>query len=55
MLRLSKKMLFAIEAVLDIAFHAGPEPVPKQRSRFGLRLPFSERSHHWGRWHPDRR
>ena len=27
MLRLSKKMLFAIEAVLDIAFHAGPEPV----------------------------
>ncbi len=27
MLRLSKKMLFAIEAVLDIAYHAGPEPV----------------------------
>ena len=27
MLRISKKMLFAIEAVLDIAFHAGPEPV----------------------------
>ena len=27
MLRLSKKMLFAIEAVLDIAYHAGGEPV----------------------------
>jgi Rrf2 family transcriptional regulator, iron-sulfur cluster assembly transcription factor len=27
MLRLSKKMLFAIEAVLDIAFHAGSEAV----------------------------
>lgn len=27
MLRPSKKMLFAIEAVLDIAFHAGGEPV----------------------------
>ena len=27
MMRLSKKMLFAIEAVLDIAYHAGPEPV----------------------------
>jgi len=27
MLRLSKKMLFAIEAVLDIAYHAGNEPV----------------------------
>ncbi len=27
MLKLSKKMLFAIEAVLDIAYHAGPEPV----------------------------
>ncbi|HIJ92929.1 MAG TPA: Rrf2 family transcriptional regulator [Rhodospirillales bacterium] len=27
MLRLSKKMLFAIEAVLDIAFHAGSLPV----------------------------
>jgi len=27
MLRLSKKVLFAIEAVLDIAFHAGAEPV----------------------------
>jgi len=26
-LRLSKKMLFAIEAVLDIAYHAGAEPV----------------------------
>ena len=25
--RLSKKTLFAIEAVLDIAYHAGPEPV----------------------------
>jgi Rrf2 family protein len=27
MLRLSKKMLFAIEAVLDIAYHASTEPV----------------------------
>lgn len=27
MLRLSKKMLFAIEAVLDIAYHSGSEPV----------------------------
>ncbi len=27
MLRLSKKMLFAIEAVLDIAYHSGPAPV----------------------------
>ena len=27
MLRLSKKMLFAIEAVLDIAYNAGSEPV----------------------------
>ncbi len=27
MLRPSKKMLFAIEAVLDIAYHAGTEPV----------------------------
>lgn len=27
MLRLSRKMLFAIEAVLDIAYHAGAEPV----------------------------
>ena len=27
MLRLSKKMMFAIEAVLDIAYHAGAEPV----------------------------
>lgn len=27
MLRLSKKMLFAIEAVLDIAYHAGSAPV----------------------------
>ena len=27
MLRLSKKLLFAIEAVVDIAYHAGPEPV----------------------------
>ena len=27
MLRLSKKMLFAIEAVLDIAYHAGSQPV----------------------------
>ncbi|MBF0248419.1 MAG: Rrf2 family transcriptional regulator [Alphaproteobacteria bacterium] len=27
MIRLSKKMLFAIEAVLDIAYHAGSEPV----------------------------
>ena len=27
MLRLSKKLLFAIEAVVDIAYHAGDEPV----------------------------
>ncbi len=27
MLRLSKKMLYAIEAVLDIAYHAGSDPV----------------------------
>jgi len=27
MLKLSKKMLFAIEAVLDIAYHSGAEPV----------------------------
>jgi Rrf2 family protein len=27
MLRLSKKLLFAIEAVVDIAYHAGPVPV----------------------------
>ena len=27
MFRVSKKMLFAIEAVLDIAYHAGSEPV----------------------------
>lgn len=25
--RITKKMLYAIEAVLDIAYHAGPEPV----------------------------
>ena len=27
MLRLSKKLLFAIEAVVDIAYHSGSEPV----------------------------
>lgn len=27
MLRLSKKLLFAIEAVVDVAYHAGAEPV----------------------------
>ena len=27
MLRLSKKMMFAIEAVLDIAYHSSAEPV----------------------------
>lgn len=27
MLRMSKKMMFALEAVIDIAFNAGPEPV----------------------------
>lgn len=27
MLRITKKMLFAIEAVLDIAYHSGAEPV----------------------------
>ena len=30
MLRLSKKMMFAIEAVLDIAYHAGAEPVQRR-------------------------
>jgi Rrf2 family protein len=30
MLRISKKALFAIEAVLDIAYHAGAEPVQSQ-------------------------
>lgn len=30
MLKLSKKMLFAIEAVLDIAYHAGNQPVQNQ-------------------------
>ncbi len=27
MLKLSKKMIYALEAVVDIAYHAGPEPV----------------------------
>ncbi len=27
MLKLSKKMVYALEAVVDIAYHAGPEPV----------------------------
>ncbi|MEK9754141.1 MAG: transcriptional regulator, partial [Rhodospirillaceae bacterium] len=27
MFRLSKKALYAVEAVLDIAYHAGAEPV----------------------------
>ena len=27
MLRISKKMMFALEAVVDIAFNAGPDPV----------------------------
>ena len=31
MLRLSKKMLFAIEAVLYIAYHAGSEPVQSRK------------------------
>lgn len=30
MVRLSKKTLFAIEAVLDIAYHAGAQPVSSQ-------------------------
>ena len=30
MLKLPKKMLFAIEAVVDIAFHAGSQPVQSQ-------------------------
>lgn len=30
MLKLSKKMLYAIEAVLDIAYHAGSTPVQSQ-------------------------
>ena len=27
MMRISKKLLFALEAVLDIAYHSGGEPV----------------------------
>ena len=27
MLRISKKMMFALEAVVDIAVHSGPDPV----------------------------
>ena len=30
MLRLAKKMIFAIEAVLDIAYHSSSEPVPSR-------------------------
>ena len=38
MLRPSKKMLFAIEAVLDIAYHAGGEPVQSREITRRLRL-----------------
>ena len=41
MLRLSRKMLFALEAVVDIAFNARPEPVQSKEitKRQGIRLP----------------
>ena len=38
MLRLSKKLMFAIEAVLDIAYNAGAQPVQSREinSRQGI-------------------
>ncbi|MEE9140090.1 MAG: Rrf2 family transcriptional regulator [Alphaproteobacteria bacterium] len=39
MLRLSKKLLFAIEAVLDIAYHAGSEPVQSREITKRQRIP----------------
>jgi Rrf2 family protein len=39
MLRLSKKLLFAIEAVLDIAYHAGTQPVQSREITARQRIP----------------
>ena len=39
MFRLSKKMLFAIEAVLDIAYHAGSEPVQSREITRRQKIP----------------
>lgn len=39
MLRLSKKLLFAIEAVLDIAYHAGTQPVQSRAITARQRIP----------------
>jgi Rrf2 family protein len=39
MLRLSKKMLFAIEAVLDIAYHAGSRPVQSREITRRQKIP----------------
>lgn len=46
MLKLSRKTLFAIEAVLDIAYHAGPEPVQSQEitRRQGIPKRYLERA-----------
>lgn len=46
MLRPSKKLLFAIEAVLDIAYHAGGEPV---QSREITRAPRHPRAATWSK------
>ncbi len=39
MLRLYKKMLFAIEAVLDIAYHAGSQPVQSREITRRQKIP----------------
>jgi Rrf2 family transcriptional regulator, iron-sulfur cluster assembly transcription factor len=39
MLKLSKKMLFAIEAVLDIAYHAGDKPVQNREITRRQKIP----------------
>lgn len=39
MLKLSRKTLFAIEAVLDIAYHAGAEPVQSREITRRQRIP----------------
>ncbi len=39
MLRLSKKMLYAIEAVLDIAYHAGSAPVQSREITRRQKIP----------------
>ena len=39
MLRLSRKTLFAIEAVLDIAYHAGAQPVQSREITRRQRIP----------------